>query len=86
MEHINNNAYKLDLSREYQVSATFNITYLSPFDAGDDLRTNLFQEEGNDKGIARRWSAVPLEMLLGPITRARAKDSKKRLLDLFKKS
>ena len=40
LEWINDNAYKLDLPGEYNVRATFNIFYLSPFDAGDDLRTN----------------------------------------------
>jgi hypothetical protein len=48
LERINGNAYKLDLPGEYNVSATFNVTDLSPFDVGDDLRANPFQEEGND--------------------------------------
>ena len=43
LERINNNAYKLDLPGEYTVSATFNVTELSPFDSDDDLRTNPFQ-------------------------------------------
>ena len=68
-EHINDNAYKLDLPNEYNVSATFNVTNLSHFDVGDDLRTNHFQEEGNDGGMAREWSEDPLEILLGPMTR-----------------
>ncbi|GKV34686.1 hypothetical protein SLEP1_g43038 [Rubroshorea leprosula] len=46
LERIINNAYKLDLPGEYNVSATFNVTDSSPFDAVDDLRTNPFQEEG----------------------------------------
>ena len=50
---INDNAYKLDLPGEYNVSATFNVTDLSPFDVGDNLRTNHFQEEGNDGGMAK---------------------------------
>ena len=44
LERINDNPYKLDLSREYNVSATFDVTYLSHFDIGDNLRTNHFQE------------------------------------------
>ena len=40
LERINDNAYKLNLPGEYNVSATFNVSDLSPFDAGDDLRTN----------------------------------------------
>ena len=49
LKRINNNAYKLDFPGEYTVSATFNVTDLSPFDGGDDLRTNPFQEEGRWK-------------------------------------
>ena len=70
MERINDNTYKLGLLGEYQVSATFNVTDLSLFEAGHDLRTNPSQEEGNDGVQARRWSADPLEVPLGPITRA----------------
>ena len=44
---INDNAYKLDLLGEYNVSATFNVFDLSPFDVGDqDSRTNPFGERG----------------------------------------
>jgi hypothetical protein len=46
VERINDNAYKLDLSGEYGVSASFNVADLSPFDVGDDLRTNPSQEGG----------------------------------------
>ena len=47
LERINDNAYKLDLSGEYNISATFNVSDLSPFDVGDDSRTNPFEEKGN---------------------------------------
>ena len=53
LESINDNAYKLDLPHECNVSATFNVTSLSPFDVGDGLRTNHFQEEGNDGGMTK---------------------------------
>ena len=46
---MNDNAYKLDLPGEYNVSATFNVFDLSPFDVGDDSRMNLFEEGGNDE-------------------------------------
>ena len=36
LERINDNAYKLDLPGEYNISATFNDSDLSPFDVGDD--------------------------------------------------
>lgn len=52
MDHFkcwNDNAYKIDLPGEYNVSVSFNVTDLSPFDAGEYLRTNPFQEGGNDE-------------------------------------
>ena len=64
LEHINDNAYKLDLPGEYNVSATFNVTYFSLFYVGDDLRTNHFQEEWNDGGMVKKWSVDPLEIPL----------------------
>ena len=58
LERINNNAYKLDFLGEYNVSVTFNVTDLSPFDIGDDLRTNPFQEEGNDEDTTNKWKIL----------------------------
>ena len=83
LERINNNAYKLDLPGEYTVSSTFNVTNLSPFDVGDDLRTNPFQEEGNDGSRAKEGSVDPLEVPLGPMTRAWAKRFKEALYVLI---
>ena len=54
LERINDNAYKVDLSGEYGVSVTFNVSDLSLFDVRNDfqhLRTNVFQEWDNDVGI-----------------------------------
>ena len=48
LEKINDNAYKVDLLGEYNVSATFNVSDLSPFDVGEDSRSNPFEERGND--------------------------------------
>ncbi|KAH9649251.1 hypothetical protein KPL70_025912 [Citrus sinensis] len=55
---------------------------------GDDLRTNPLQEEGNDeikdKTITSTWDEAysdPIQVPIGPVTRARAKNSKKRLMD-----
>ena len=79
LERINNNAYKLDLPGEYTVSTTFNVTDLSPFDASDDLRTNPFQEEGNDGSRTKEGSVDPLEVPLGPMIQARAKRFKEAL-------
>ena len=44
LEKINDNAYKLDLPGRYQVSSTFNISNLFPFDVGADSRMNPFKE------------------------------------------
>ena len=87
LERINDNAYKLDLPGEYNISATFNVADLSPFSAGDDfdLRTNPFQEEGNDVNPPEPvqpttcWGVDPLRMKVGPITRALAKKFKDNL-------
>ncbi|KAL5837241.1 hypothetical protein ACOSQ3_014410 [Xanthoceras sorbifolium] len=87
LERINDNAYKLDLPGEYNVSATFNVSDLSPFDAGDDLdlRTNPFQEEGNDEDLSstRAWNADPIQVPVGPVTRARTKKFKNALSGLI---
>ena len=48
LERINDNAYKVDLPGEYNVSATFNVADLSLYDAVGDSRTNPFEEGGND--------------------------------------
>jgi len=44
LERINNDANKMDLSGEYSVSATFNISYFFLFDIVDDLSMNPFKE------------------------------------------
>ena len=87
LERINDNACKLDLPGEYNVSATFNVTDLSPFDVGDDLRTNPFQEEGNDGDMesSNAWKvADPIQVPVGPTTRARAKKFKEALNGLIR--
>ena len=48
LERISDNAYKHELPGEYGVIASFNVSNLSLFDVGDDLRTNPFQEGEND--------------------------------------
>ena len=78
MERINDNAYKLDLPGEYNVSATFNVSDLSYFDAGADSRTNPFQEGGDDVIMAAldpdsvRSTVDQIHVPVGPITRHRA--------------
>ena len=90
VERINDNAYKLDLPGEYGVSASFNVADLSPFDVGDDLRTNPSQEGENDahqgaghadhtSGNGAEFAQDPLSFPSGPITRLRAKRFKEAL-------
>ena len=57
LERINDNAYKLDLPGEYGVSASFNVSDLSYFDVGDDLRTNRCQEGENDENRGAKVDA-----------------------------
>ena len=87
LERINDNAYKLDLPGEYNVSATFNVSDLSYFGAGDDLdlRTNPFQEEGNDEDMTstRSRNADPIQVPIGPVTRAHAKKFQNALSGLI---
>lgn len=77
VEKIHDNAYKLDLPGEFKVSATFNVSDLSPFDAGSDSRTNPFEEGGDDviqdaeTTRASQWKD-PLIVEDGPMTRLRA--------------
>jgi hypothetical protein len=56
-------------------SSTFNVIDLSPFDVGDDLRANPFQDEGND-GDQGTTSKDLVQVPIGPVTRARAKKFK----------
>ena len=81
LERINDNTYKLDLSGEYNISATFNVSDLSPFDVGDDLRTNPFEERGNDEN--HKTFKDPLHVPVGPITKARSKKIKEALNGLI---
>ena len=79
VERINDNDYKLDLPGEYNVSATFNVFDLSPFDVSDDLRINPSPEEGNDESTTNKWSMDPIQVLVRQVIRARAKKFKKTL-------
>ncbi|KAG6723850.1 hypothetical protein I3842_03G227900 [Carya illinoinensis] len=82
LEKINDNAYKVDLPGEYNVSATFNVSDLSPFDVGEDSRSNSFEEMGNDGNQGRPTLKDPLQVPDGPITRSRAKKIKEAMQGL----
>ena len=70
LEHINDSAYNLDFPGEYNVSVTFNVIDLSHFDVGDNLRTNSFQDEGNDEDTTNKWNVDLIQVLVGLVTRA----------------
>jgi hypothetical protein len=82
LEKINDNAYKVDLPGEYKVSATFNVSDLSPFDVGEDSWSNPFQERGNDGNQGGPSLKDPLQVPVGPITRSRAKKIKEAMQGL----
>uniref|UniRef100_A0A2N9IYE9 Reverse transcriptase domain-containing protein n=1 Tax=Fagus sylvatica TaxID=28930 RepID=A0A2N9IYE9_FAGSY len=82
LERINDNAYKLDLPGEYNISATFNVSDLSLFDVSDDSRLNPFKERGNDENQQAPLKD-PLHVPVGPITRARSKKIKQALNGLI---
>jgi hypothetical protein len=82
LEKINDNAYKVDLPGEYNVSATFNVSDLSPYDTGDDSRSNPFEEKGNNGSHGRPNLKDHLQVPNGPITRLRAKKIKEAMQGL----
>ncbi|KAL4379292.1 hypothetical protein GQ457_02G026260 [Hibiscus cannabinus] len=80
VEKVNDNAYKLDLPGEYTVSATFNISDLTPFYDSADLRSNPFQEGGDDVSTSVPAPIADPEVLpQGPITRSKAKQFREAL-------
>ena len=90
---INDNAYKLDLPGEYNVSATFNVSDLSPFDFDidndDDSWTNPSKEGGDDRNQDDKTTQAKvqvkestLQVPEGPITRSRAKNLAKAMTSL----
>ena len=85
---INDNAYKLDLFCEHNVSATFNVSNLCPLDVGEDSRVNHFEERGSDEnhqGNNIKASTNPLSIHGGPITKAKAKKMQDALNGLVEK-
>lgn len=82
LEKINDNAYKVDLPGEYNVSASFNVSDLSPFDVGEDSRSNPFDERGNDGNTDGPSLKDYLQVSDGPITRSRAKKIKEAMQGL----
>jgi hypothetical protein len=79
LERINDNAYKIDLSGEFGVSATFNVADLTLFDTDFDSRSNPFKERGDDADQPRNTSKDPLHVPNGPMTRSKTKALKEAL-------
>src|SRR2546421_270667 len=74
---INDNAYHLDLPGEFNISHTFNVADLSPYDAGDSvLRSKPLEEGGND--VNTHSDPEPPTVLEGPMTRSKSKQLRKR--------
>ena len=67
LKRFNNNAYQIDLPEKYGIPTTFNIMDLTPFVGNKDkdvealyLRTNYFQEKGDDgRGPMTNSNASP---------------------------
>jgi hypothetical protein len=70
LDKINDNAYKIDLSEDYGVSSTFNVSDLSSYFGPLESRTTPFQEGEDDEDIPA-INTTPTTN--GPITRNRAK-------------
>ena len=73
----------MDLLSKNNVSASFNVTELSPFDICEDLMTNPFQESGNDKNQVAKAPQDPLSIHGGLVTRVRVKKMKEALNGLI---
>ena len=58
IRRINNNAYELDLPPSYNISTSFNVCDLSPFDVGfKNSWSNSLQEGENDEGMTTSLEA-----------------------------
>ena len=72
----------MDLPGEYKVSTTFTVSDLSPFDVGEDSRSNPFEERGNDGNQDGPSLKDPLQVPDGPITRSITKKIKETIQGL----
>jgi len=59
IRRINNNAYELDLPPRYNISNSFNVCDLSPFDVGfKNLWSNSLQEGEDDEGVTTTTTSL----------------------------
>lgn len=82
LARINDNAYKLDILRKYNISVTFNVFYFSFFNIDNNLRLNLFEERGSDENQEISLK-VSLHTSIRPIIREKAKSIKEALNKLI---
>jgi len=83
LEWVNDNAYKVDLPRDYGVSATFNVDDLSPYLEDDhlaNLRENSPQQGEDDGGPSMGTDQEPQDMIGGPNFSSNVKEKVKALL------
>jgi hypothetical protein len=84
---VNDNAYKVDLPGDYNVSATFNVKDLTSYlddDDDSDWRTNHFQLEADDVHHGNYNPSCKAKSNMqedsdGPMTKARAKQLQRAL-------
>ncbi|XP_024014088.1 uncharacterized protein LOC112088136 [Eutrema salsugineum] len=89
LEKVNDNAYKLELPGEMNISPTFNVTDLAPFHAGDPvLPSEPFLEGGNDEDIETSLTLADEESINIPTMRhaPRTRSGTKSLREEFNKS
>ena len=85
IEKINDSAYKMKLLNEYSVSATFNVSDLSLFNVGDNLRENPFEERGKNM-IPSFNIKRSIRGSIGPLTRFKAKRFKETINGLLQET
>jgi len=94
IQRIKDNAYKIDLLGKYNVSDTFYVADLSPYDAGEDSGSNPFGERGDHKNQELKFNQTQapvqinnpkdaLQIPSGPITRSRTPNLKEALIGLI---
>ena len=78
LERINGNTYKVDLSGEYDVSITLNVTDFTLFDTSFHSRLNPFEKSENDMDHPMNTND-PLHVPNGPFTRFKVNALKEKL-------
>jgi hypothetical protein len=81
LEKINDNAHKVDLPGEYKVSTTFTVSDLSPFDVGEDSRSNPFEERGNDGNQSGLALKILYKFQMGQLQDQEPRRSRKQCKD-----